>query len=384
MWTGAYHVPECSSGNLRSHIPECITGRLQYLVNPEKKEVVVSVSDMLEDEDYRLRLCHKDFICAGTGASALIKKEERTRNVTLRYSRPLPCLCIEGWSDMTDAPRVQVCPFKDRVEELWFGVSFDLVEEALSWEPACPTLAVISLCQKGEEDMCMDLPHAMQTAGRGKITFTKVEPHPQLCMKFTAGSQSWTKCPFAKGKFQVWEAEVLASASGHQEVLMLSQITATFSVGVCVRSERSPLCQPIDTLTVDMKNHKPVTLNLTGDLCKPNSCLQVRRLDVNYAANVLNCHLQCVLQNDAAETASVIPASKDGNLSVTWAVVPAGVCLAVIIIVTLMVHAMRTEPPPLATDCVVPAFQTMPSLHSQISVSDPTQLEDIEKLEHVS
>uniref|UniRef100_A0A667ZYR8 Interleukin 17 receptor E like n=1 Tax=Myripristis murdjan TaxID=586833 RepID=A0A667ZYR8_9TELE len=177
-WTRSYRSPDCRSGDLRRHIPECITGRLWYDVNPEKKELTVRVSDMLEDKDYHLRLCRKGFICTGTGSSALIKKEETKKNATLSYSRPLPCLCIEGWSATMDAPRVQVCPFKDRLEELWFGVTYDPVEETLSWEPTCPVTAEITLCQKGEDGVCVDLPRTSQTVGR-----EKVEPHPEMCMK---------------------------------------------------------------------------------------------------------------------------------------------------------------------------------------------------------
>lgn len=37
---------------------------------------------------------------------------------------------------------------------------------------------------------------------------------------------------------------------GQEDVKMLSQITATFSVGLCVRSEGSTMCQITDTNTV--------------------------------------------------------------------------------------------------------------------------------------
>lgn len=49
-------------------------GRLSYDVNPEKKELRVNVSDVLEDRNYNLRLCHKDFICVGTGAYTLVRQ----------------------------------------------------------------------------------------------------------------------------------------------------------------------------------------------------------------------------------------------------------------------------------------------------------------------
>lgn len=48
-------------------------GRLSYDVNPQKRELSVRVSDMLEDYSYHLRLCRrKDFICAGTGVNKLV------------------------------------------------------------------------------------------------------------------------------------------------------------------------------------------------------------------------------------------------------------------------------------------------------------------------
>lgn len=51
-------------------------GRLSYDVNPQRKELSVSVSDMLEDYNYHLRLCRKDFICAGTGANKLVSPSQ--------------------------------------------------------------------------------------------------------------------------------------------------------------------------------------------------------------------------------------------------------------------------------------------------------------------
>ncbi|TKS90966.1 putative interleukin-17 receptor E-like [Collichthys lucidus] len=216
IWTDTYQAP---------------AGRLSYDVNSERKELNVSVSDMLEDHNYHLRLCLKHFICAGTGANKLIKKEEPVKSVILPYSRPLPCLCIEGWSTVMDAPRVQVCPFKDRLEELWFGINFDPLEGTLSWEPTCPVRAVVALCQKREDDVCVDLPHASHNVSR---------------KKFTADSKSWTRCPFADAKFQAWEV-VVTKKEGHEDVTMSSQINATFSVGLCVKSEESPECRVTKT-----------------------------------------------------------------------------------------------------------------------------------------
>lgn len=51
-------------------------GRLSYDVNPERRELTVSVSDMLEDHNYHLRLCRNDFICIGTGAHILVSPSQ--------------------------------------------------------------------------------------------------------------------------------------------------------------------------------------------------------------------------------------------------------------------------------------------------------------------
>ncbi|XP_078137494.1 interleukin-17 receptor E-like protein isoform X2 [Sander vitreus] len=386
-WKGTYDAPECINEDLRSHVPECITGRLSYDVNPERKELSVSVSNMLEDHDYLLRLCHKDFICVGTGAITLIKKGEPVKRATLPYSRPLPCLCIEGWSTMMDAPRVQVCPFKDRLEDLWSSINFDPLEETLSWEPACPVTAVVVLCQKREDGVCVDLPHASQNVSREKISFSKVDPHPQLCVKFTAGSQSWTRCPFANARFQVWEM-IVTRQQGREDIKMLSQVTATFSVGLCAKSKGSTVC---DTHTMHVTKHKAVGLNLAGELC--NSCLQVKRLDVKFSATVIYCLEQ---SNQSSLSRTVI--SSRASWDLPWVVVPAGVCLSLIIINTLVLYILltvcqrrkqkrnggcisekQTDP-----DCVVPVLQTQPVLHGGVLIPDSPQCGNNEKANLIS
>lgn len=47
-------------------------GKINYEVDLERKEVQISVSDMLEDRDYHVRLCRKNYICTGTGAHVLV------------------------------------------------------------------------------------------------------------------------------------------------------------------------------------------------------------------------------------------------------------------------------------------------------------------------
>ncbi|XP_030295872.1 putative interleukin-17 receptor E-like [Sparus aurata] len=392
-WTTTYEAPGCVREDLRRHVPECITGRLSYDVNPQKRELSVRVSDMLEDYSYHLRLCRrKDFICAGTGVNKLIKKEDPVKSVILPYARPLPCLCIEGWSTVMDAPRVQVCPFTDRLEELWSEITFDPLAGTLSWEPACPVAAVVSLCQEREDGGCVDLPHASQNVSREKMTFTEVDPHPQLCMKFTAGSQSWTKCPFANGRFQAWEI-VVTRKQDHEDVQMSSQINATFSVGLCVKSEGSAGCQVTETHTVHVEKRKAVGLNLAGELC--GSCLQVMRLDVKFAATVNHCLKEC---DPSTAVEPVI--SRQASWDLTWVVVPAGVCLSGIIIITLVLHALLTiyqrrkqerngdcssekQTGP-SFECVVPAFPSQPVLHRGVLIPDALQYGNTEKANLIS
>ncbi|KAK2883194.1 hypothetical protein Q8A73_022127 [Channa argus] len=388
-WKGTYDAPECTSEDLRRHVPECITGRLSYDVDTERKELSISVSDMLEDYNYYLRLCLKDFICVGTGASKLIKKEEPVKRTTLSYTRLLPCLCIEGWSATVDAPRVQVCPFKDRIEELWDGVNFDPMEQTLSWEPTCPVTAIVSLCYKGENDICVGLPHASQNVSREKIIFAKVDPHPQLCIKFTAAFQSWIRCPFAAGRFQAWEV-VMRRHKGHEEVKVVSQTAASFSVGLCAKAAGSAKCQIKEKHTVHVEKNKAVGLNLTDE--QFNSCLQVKRLDVNYAVPVIYCPDKC--NESSCHRANI---ASEACWDFTWVVIPAGVCLSGVIIVTLVLHVLLTEyqrrkqkthgsekqmDP--AFDCVVPALQTQTGLHGGILIPDSPQCGNPEKANLIS
>uniref|UniRef100_A0A4W5RAY1 Interleukin-17 receptor C/E N-terminal domain-containing protein n=1 Tax=Hucho hucho TaxID=62062 RepID=A0A4W5RAY1_9TELE len=219
-WTSTYQVPGEDED----------PGRLAYTVDTDRKELAVSVSDMLEDKDYHMRLCHKKaYTCRDTGANALIRKEDMLKNTTLQYSTPLPCLCIEGWSATSDAPRIQVFPFRDRLEELWSGINFDPVQEVLSWEPVCPVAAVISLCQKQGDDECDDLAGSSQTL---------------IMEKFTTDSGSWIRCPFADGNFQAWDLGV-----DQLRLVLTSRVRAPLSLYVCVKTGTST-CHPEQTLPV--------------------------------------------------------------------------------------------------------------------------------------
>lgn len=381
-WSGFYSAPGCKNEDFQKHVPECITGRLSYKVNPEKKELSINVTENLEGHNYIIRLCHaKDLICVGTSNRDMrvIKKEDPIKSATLPYSRPLPCLCIEGWCAVTDALRVQVCPFKERVEELWFGITFDPIEASLSWQPACPVTAVITLCQKEEDGNCTDLPQTSHNVSRQKIKFTGVEPHPQLCMKFSAGYQSWIRCPFAKGP--VWELAVSREPKG---VKLLSGTTGTFAVELCEKSAESSLsCHTTDTVHVE--KHTTVGINIPAELFKGSFCLQVKRVDVRYAPTLIHCF----------EQPKVFLVSRT-SFNVTWIIVLAGVVLAASIIVTLVMHVCltvyqkriqkREEGPSFpekqkdcTLDSMVPALQTEGVHHGGVFVPDSPHCRSNEK-----
>ncbi|RXN17227.1 interleukin-17 receptor E-like protein [Labeo rohita] len=95
-------------------VPVRPAGKLAYTVDKARNTLTVKVTDAPEDTDYNLRLCHKrSVICTGEGAPRMIKAQHLQSSITLPYSKPLPCLCIEGWPARVDARRVQVCPFKN-------------------------------------------------------------------------------------------------------------------------------------------------------------------------------------------------------------------------------------------------------------------------------
>ncbi|XP_044132807.1 putative interleukin-17 receptor E-like isoform X3 [Bufo gargarizans] len=113
-----YHVEGCHNKDVGKYILPCLTGRLDYMINEEKKNIIVSVSNNPEDYDYNVRLCLKKISCHDTGAHARIKKDNSTKSVTLAYSEILPCLCIEGWPIFPDARRTRLCPFEND-KKIW-------------------------------------------------------------------------------------------------------------------------------------------------------------------------------------------------------------------------------------------------------------------------
>ncbi|XP_028810753.1 putative interleukin-17 receptor E-like isoform X2 [Denticeps clupeoides] len=324
----AYRVPGCRHEDLRSNVPQCITGRIAYRVGRERNELSVSVSDMLEDKDYNLRLCLQGYTCRGTGEHALLRKENPVKNVTFRFSRPLPCLCIEGWSSMTDAPRVQVCPFKNHMEELWSRISFDSMEQTLSWEAECHVNVVATLCQTLGDNGCKDLANSSQTANGGKVSYSTVDPHPQLCMKFTTRAGAWIKCPFTEGNFPVWDFE-----DGQEELVVTSRTRPVLSLDLCTRTGPNVCEEKNQATIVHVHELRAVVANLTTDLCGQNCCVQARRVDVKFSAKVLHCPFKC---SALGEVRSVLRSS-DQRVT-TWVAVP-GVALLTTVLVAASIAA---------------------------------------------
>ena len=95
-------------------------------------------------------------------------------------------LWIKAYSKFKCSPRIKkeqpaYLPFRFPlalgVAELWFGVTFDPMEEELSWQPACPVDVVVSLCQMGAEGVCQDLPHAAKATRYSKVSLAHWPPY---------------------------------------------------------------------------------------------------------------------------------------------------------------------------------------------------------------
>ncbi|XP_039513960.1 putative interleukin-17 receptor E-like isoform X1 [Pimephales promelas] len=295
MQSQQHIVPECSHEGIRDSIAECITGKLAYTVDKDRNTLTVKVTNAGEDTDYNLRLCHKrSVICAGEGPHRTIKPQHLQKSITLQYSKALPCLCIEGWPARADARRVQVCPFKNNLEELWSGITYDFNKEELIWEPLCPVKVSVSLCHVDGGKSCRDLGQVFHSKGE-KVIFSSVDPHPTLCTKFTTEVGTWIKCPFAKGNFSVWTAKV-TSKNGQQWAEISTWVKANFSVSLC-EMEPSSKCKQIEgnkSQTVSVDRMKFTVFNLSKNACEVCVCIQVQRIDVHFSVPVLQCDVQCL------------------------------------------------------------------------------------------
>ncbi|XP_028667832.1 putative interleukin-17 receptor E-like [Erpetoichthys calabaricus] len=325
-----YAVQDCQNADIRRNVPICIAGKLNYAVDEKRKLLSVQVSEFLEDYDYHLRLCHKWYSCESTGSYVKIDREDLVNNVSLSYSRLLPCLCIEGWSSIPDASRMQLCPFKNYTEELWNGITYNSEHRQLLWELKCPVDVSVNLCWQTEQrNSCVDLSNSSQKVYK-VVQYSDVEPHPRLCMKFTTGISSSIRCPFAIRHDKVWNMN-LNSASDQQSLIISSQINAMISLTLCNMSTFSTgLCSPIgDELTMlHIGSSEQIIVNLPKEACHPNICVQGRRTDVKYSIPVLKCGLQCPFKND--------------KMTIFWILTVSLVVLSLLIVATLMGHVLLT------------------------------------------
>uniref|UniRef100_A0AAV2ITV8 Interleukin-17 receptor C/E N-terminal domain-containing protein n=1 Tax=Knipowitschia caucasica TaxID=637954 RepID=A0AAV2ITV8_KNICA len=323
-WTQAYTAPGCTKKDLRRHVPDCITGKLLYKLNAEEKSLTVNVTEMREDHTYNLRLCHdKGYVCMSAGPLTVIKKEDPIKSATLSYAKVVPCLCIEGWSNVLDAHRVRVCPFRQHVEELWTGITFDPTEVSLSWHPQCPLTARVTLCQKQEQNDCIDIPHTSHNVSKQKVKFVGVESHPQLCLKFSVEAEDWIRCPFDNRIFTVWEV----SRNDKGDVVLFSPAPGIFSVDLCDLESVLPsqTCLSTQGFTVEVEKMASVEVPLPTEILPQTFCLQVRRKDLRYSTT----HVHCFDQNSKTS----FP---------TWIIASAGVLLALVILTMLVLHIWLT------------------------------------------
>ncbi|XP_017569201.1 uncharacterized protein il17rel isoform X2 [Pygocentrus nattereri] len=279
VWTKKYSIPNCAHEAIRRKVTECITGELTYTVDTARREITVMVLEAPKDIDYNLRLCLKGHTCIGTGPHRLIKRQDLNRNESFLYSKALPCLCIEGWPASTNARRTQICPFKNNMQELWSGVTYDQYTQALSWKPMCPVKAVVSLCHAVGPKMCLDI---------GNMSLSSESNN------FTTEADFWIECPFSSERFPVWDLKVVSKAQQHS-VEITSWFPVRFSVGLCKLSS-STTCKPAEEsqfLIASVDRTKPAVFNLSTSMCNSSICVQVRRIDVVLAIEEQRCNLQC-------------------------------------------------------------------------------------------
>uniref|UniRef100_A0ACB8FPF8 Uncharacterized protein n=2 Tax=Sphaerodactylus townsendi TaxID=933632 RepID=A0ACB8FPF8_9SAUR len=197
-----YYVEDCRNSDVGKNFPDCFVGKLAYEVDRARQTILVNVSDMTQNDDYYVRLCHQQFVCEDAGSVILIQRNDPVKSISLPFTRLLPCLCIEAWPAIPDARRIQMCPFENNTKALWDDIIYNPVAHTLTWEPACPIHVNVSLCRLMKmNNQCVDRLNFPKTA-QEKVKYSRVNAHPRLCMKFSTKHGSWLRCPFAHGNAQ--------------------------------------------------------------------------------------------------------------------------------------------------------------------------------------
>ncbi|XP_056654440.1 putative interleukin-17 receptor E-like [Monodelphis domestica] len=198
---GLWGQPSLEGVALHPYLLSLPAGGLHYAVDPAQKAIRVRFAEVSKGQAYYVRLCLKWFSCEDHSPPVLVLAEQPGAEVSLKYSRLLPCLCIEGWAAVPDAVRVQICPFENDTLVLWDYVVYNPFTGALSWEPPCPVQGHVHLCGMSEMgDKCWELSNTNRSIP-GNVHYLQVDPQPWLCMKFTTPQGSWVRCPFATGNF---------------------------------------------------------------------------------------------------------------------------------------------------------------------------------------
>ncbi|KAJ6666450.1 hypothetical protein lerEdw1_000725 [Lerista edwardsae] len=108
-----YYVEDCRNTDVEKNIPDCFAGKMTYDVNRARKTISVNISNVDPGIDYYVRLCHQWFVCEDVGPVTLVPRKDLRKAISLPYTNLLPCLCIEAWPAVSDARRMQLCPFKN-------------------------------------------------------------------------------------------------------------------------------------------------------------------------------------------------------------------------------------------------------------------------------
>lgn len=288
-----YYVEDCRNGDVEENIPDCFAGRMTYDVNRARKTILVNISDVDQDTDYYIRLCHQWFVCEDVEPVTLVPRKDLMKAISLPYTNLLPCLCIEAWPAVSDARRMQLCPFKNDTQALWDSIIYNSFTQTLAWEASCPVHVTVSLCQRLETwGPCVDLQNTSHTAVE-KVKYSRVDAHPGLCMKFKTKHGSSVRCPFAYSNSQAWNMR-LDVIEEQLQISFTSPTKAQFSVCVHNNTESSSCDSAGIHQSLSMDGSNTTSVNISAKTCGSNVCIQGWRADVDYSVSMHICDMPCI------------------------------------------------------------------------------------------
>ncbi|XP_060100526.1 putative interleukin-17 receptor E-like [Heteronotia binoei] len=319
-----YYVEDCRNSDVGKNIPSCFAGKLSYEVDRARDAILLNISNVDRSVDYYVRLCHQWYVCEDVGLVSLIQRSDLTKSISLPFTQLFPCLCIEAWPAIPDARRIQMCPFKNNTKALWDGIIYNSVTQTLSWEAACPVQVNVSLCRLMKtSDQCVDLLNSSKTVPE-KVKYSRVDPHPRLCMKFTTKHGSWVRCPFAQGNAQAWTMNI-STMEEQIQVSFTSNTEAQFSVLVCNISEMSSCDSAGIHQSISVGGSMSTYVNISGKTCGLNTCIQGWRTDVDYSVPTYVCGLPCAFSSQSPQ-----------HYETSFNVLSAVAMLAVLVIMTAL------------------------------------------------